>query len=235
MRLDPITVVHCASVFAPDTTQPLYFFLPWCHAAARRPSMPDDHSPLDPPLPIPNRTVKRRHADDSVDYPCESRSSSGTPQAPKPNPRLGFFACRMDPKAMLRRLLISNDLTYSGAPIALLALAQALKRLGENPIVLPLHGRPLAQAFHDSRIGLSRGMRPVPHFVRRREHRACRAAGIAVEVDCQASTVSRIAGKPWVWQIGRRFESADRAATGVRRREGRPAACTAMRTSNAVA
>ena len=28
--------------------------------------MPDDHSALVPPLPIPNRTVKRRRADDSA-------------------------------------------------------------------------------------------------------------------------------------------------------------------------
>jgi hypothetical protein len=34
-----------------------------------------DHSALAPPLPIPNRTVKRRSADDSADLPCESRSS----------------------------------------------------------------------------------------------------------------------------------------------------------------
>jgi len=27
--------------------------------------MPDDHSAVEPPLPIPNRTVKRRSADDS--------------------------------------------------------------------------------------------------------------------------------------------------------------------------
>ncbi len=38
----------------------------------------DDHSVLEPPLPIPNRAVKRDRADDSVDYPCESRSSSDT-------------------------------------------------------------------------------------------------------------------------------------------------------------
>jgi glycosyltransferase involved in cell wall biosynthesis len=57
-------------------------------------------------------------------------------------------------KAMRRPLLISHDLTYSGAPVALLALAQALRRLGENPIVLPLHGGPLAQAFRDSGIEL---------------------------------------------------------------------------------
>jgi hypothetical protein len=44
-----------------------------------------DHSALAPPLPIPNRTVKRRSADDSADLPCESRSSprpySQTPQS----------------------------------------------------------------------------------------------------------------------------------------------------------
>ena len=28
--------------------------------------MPDDHSELEPPLPIPNRTVKRYRADDSA-------------------------------------------------------------------------------------------------------------------------------------------------------------------------
>src|SRR5215475_1401138 len=61
-------------VFATERSNPLYFF---------EPSKPDDHSPLDPHLPIPNRTVKRRRADDSTDYPCESRSSSGTLQKPK--------------------------------------------------------------------------------------------------------------------------------------------------------
>src|ERR1700733_5435418 len=40
---------------------------------ARQQVMPDDHSVSVPPLPIPNRTVKRLHADDSADYPCESR------------------------------------------------------------------------------------------------------------------------------------------------------------------
>jgi len=39
----------------------------------------DDHSVSVPPLPIPNRTVKRNRADDSVVRPCESRSSSDYP------------------------------------------------------------------------------------------------------------------------------------------------------------
>src|SRR5687767_2921713 len=46
--------------------------------------MSDDHSELEPPLPIPNRAVKRLSADDSADYPCESRTSSGTHETEKP-------------------------------------------------------------------------------------------------------------------------------------------------------
>lgn len=44
--------------------------------------MPDDHSELEPPLPIPNRTVKRLHADDSAD----TRVKVGNRQAPLKNP-----------------------------------------------------------------------------------------------------------------------------------------------------
>ena len=33
----------------------------------QQPFMPDDHSELVPPLPIPNRTVKQLRADDSAD------------------------------------------------------------------------------------------------------------------------------------------------------------------------
>src|SRR6476646_1212843 len=57
-------------------------------------SEPDDLSPLAPPLPIPNRTVKRRRADDSTDCPCESRSSSGTLHHQAPLARPGLFAAR---------------------------------------------------------------------------------------------------------------------------------------------
>src|SRR6266853_735049 len=46
--------------------------------------MPDEHSTLEPHLPISNRTVKRWRADDSTDYPCESRSLSGTFKAKRP-------------------------------------------------------------------------------------------------------------------------------------------------------
>ena len=46
--------------------------------------MSDDNSELEPPLPIPNRAVKRLSADDSADYPCESRTSSGTHETEKP-------------------------------------------------------------------------------------------------------------------------------------------------------
>ena len=60
--------------------------------------MPDDHSELVPPLPIPNRTVKRLHANDSAD----TRVKVGNRQAPhalhciaakqKPHPiKVGFL------------------------------------------------------------------------------------------------------------------------------------------------
>src|SRR5436309_2536127 len=53
--------------------------------------MPGDHSKLEPLLPIPNRTVKRLRADDSADYPCESRSSPGSyTQNPQPH-KLGVL------------------------------------------------------------------------------------------------------------------------------------------------
>ena len=48
------------------------------------------HSELDPPLPIPNRAVKRLSADDSADYPCESRTLLGSLSAKKPSSR-GLF------------------------------------------------------------------------------------------------------------------------------------------------
>src|SRR5579864_8509609 len=79
----------------PRTTQlPLvsitrnYFFQIGCIAprAVRQQVMSDDHSESVPPLPIPNRTVKRLHADDSAD----SRVKVGNRQAPlqhqKPHP-----------------------------------------------------------------------------------------------------------------------------------------------------
>jgi len=53
---------------------------------------------------------------------------------------------------MRRPLLISHDLSYSGAPVALLALAKALQRLGENPIVAALAGGPLGAKFLESGI-----------------------------------------------------------------------------------
>ena len=56
----------------------------------------DDHSRVEPPLPIPNRTVKRSRANDSRHLACESRSSSDSLSVPRstlkppPNKR-GFF------------------------------------------------------------------------------------------------------------------------------------------------
>ncbi len=88
MRLDPITVGKCARLYrvCRDTIE-LYFFrigengdrhyflrdVPdlekLCLSPFSRTAMSDDHSELVPPLPIPNRAVKRLSADDSADLP----------------------------------------------------------------------------------------------------------------------------------------------------------------------
>ena len=57
---------------------------------------------------------------------------------------------------MPRPLLISHDLSLSGAPIALLELAKALQRLGENPIVVSLFDGPLAKIYLESGIAIAR-------------------------------------------------------------------------------
>ena len=59
--------------------------------------IPDEHSALVPPLPIPNRAVKRCCANDSMDYPCESRSSSGPQKQKAPESNPGLFALKDRP------------------------------------------------------------------------------------------------------------------------------------------
>ena len=61
---------------------------------------------------------------------------------------------------MRRPLLISHDLSYSGAPVALLALAKSLQRLGESPVVASLAGGPLAAMFVESGIEISTKVDP---------------------------------------------------------------------------
>jgi hypothetical protein len=51
--------------------------------------IPEDLSTVVPPLPIPNRTVKRSSANDSEQCACESRSSSGKLQRNPPLKQLG--------------------------------------------------------------------------------------------------------------------------------------------------
>ena len=47
--------------------------------------MPDDHSKLEPPLPIPNRTVKRHCADDSAETSVKvGYRQANIPKAPDP-------------------------------------------------------------------------------------------------------------------------------------------------------
>jgi hypothetical protein len=70
------------------------------------------HSALEPRLPIPNRTVKRGSADDSVDYPRESRSAPDSHQVKSPGLVPGLFAPSGSPKSSKRtkRIEVSNSI-----------------------------------------------------------------------------------------------------------------------------
>jgi glycosyltransferase involved in cell wall biosynthesis len=59
-----------------------------------------------------------------------------------------------------RPLLISHNLSYSGAPIALLAMAKALRRLGEQPLVVSLADGPLRSYFQEARIEVADRVNP---------------------------------------------------------------------------
>ena len=55
--------------------------------------MPDDHSELEPPLPIPNRTVKRYRADDSAETSVKvGYRQANIPEKPLTKPQ-GLFLC----------------------------------------------------------------------------------------------------------------------------------------------
>ena len=61
-------------------------------APENRPVMPDDHSELVPPLPIPNRTVKRLRADDSAATSVKvGHRQAVTPENPRRPKRRGFL------------------------------------------------------------------------------------------------------------------------------------------------
>jgi hypothetical protein len=57
--------------------------------AARQPVKPDDHSEVVPLLPIPNRTVKRLSADDSVHSHVKVGHRQANTQTPPPASKLG--------------------------------------------------------------------------------------------------------------------------------------------------
>ena len=68
--------------------------------------MPDDHSKVEPLLPIPNRTVKRLCADDSADARVKvgHRQALTAPNTPSPSSGVGVLV-----------LYISVRIGFSGA------------------------------------------------------------------------------------------------------------------------
>src|SRR5476651_1891791 len=75
------------------------------------------HSELDPPLPIPNRAVKRLSADDSADYPCESRTLLGSLSRQAPvSQEAGAFAFALTNSRAARRDFRGLPLLLTRAP-----------------------------------------------------------------------------------------------------------------------
>ena len=100
---DSRKMIH--TLFAPclgADTQPKILLLNWlrllvdagCRRHVKRQVKLGGHSELVPLLPIPNRTVKRLRADDSVHFACESRSlPSCLFDSKRPNIRWAFCFC----------------------------------------------------------------------------------------------------------------------------------------------
>ena len=99
-------------------------------------SLSDDHSELVPLLPIPNRTVKRLRADDSVDYPCESRSSSDslTKRQRPPREGVGVWA-GCSPRISLTGYSAFQIMHPAQGPSYVGSLAQLVEQRTLNPFV----------------------------------------------------------------------------------------------------
>jgi hypothetical protein len=65
--------------------------------------MPDDHSELVPPLPIPNRTVKRLCADDSAATSVKVGYRQACYNAKAPLTRAGLFAFTAEIKTTIKK------------------------------------------------------------------------------------------------------------------------------------
>src|SRR2546426_4849924 len=105
MRLDPITVSTRLQIAWRDLCpENLHFFILLLSGG---------HSSLDPRLPIPNRTVKRVCAADSVHSARESRLPPGHLQAIKPGLERGpgfFVGGHVDARYRQRALVVNREL-----------------------------------------------------------------------------------------------------------------------------
>ena len=105
MQLDPITVHN--AWFDRCTQYPVFtsssFDSGATHSGPRRcqPVKSDDHSGVEPLLPISNRTVKRASADDSRVRPGESRSSSDSYKTPTPRKGRSCFGEAVDRSGLM--------------------------------------------------------------------------------------------------------------------------------------
>ena len=104
MRLDPITLSKTQGTASAAITTPCLLLLPILSLNSTpgcNPFQSGAHSVLEPPLPIPNRTVKHDRANDSEHLARESRSAPDYPTKKRPTPK-GWAFCFMNPPQLLR-------------------------------------------------------------------------------------------------------------------------------------
>ena len=165
MRLDPITLQDKATRVKRDHTTRTnrHFFLFDVRRLTRDERyklQSDEHSVLEPPLPIPNRTVKRDRANDSA-HPCVKvgHRQTNPMQTPCSKRCRGFglyVAGNLKQIALIKpRLVISGN----GSSLSRLPIAHAIKRRHQLGKVLALNDLPLGGVNWGG--GVFSGMYPV--------------------------------------------------------------------------
>ena len=82
-----------------------------------------------PRLPIPNRTVKRLSADDSVDYPCESRTPPNPYSDPLMNNHQGVLFYRAEISGCLKTILIRRIEEYKSKYVFYLNMTVQVEKI----------------------------------------------------------------------------------------------------------
>lgn len=173
------------------------------------PNSSDGHGGAAPPLPIPNRIVKRPRADDSGVLPCESRSPSDTHLKRPPPGAFPFYPSHLSPTCL--GVAGSSPLAVKRSPFPRCAESAAASETAQPPAERPRRGD--ASSGSTSRLSLL--------------HSAC----LLVLFACRMAARVRLApwfgfALIWVWRAALRPNRGKASAANRRRpsktRQGAP-------------